>query len=253
MNRSYKLLTVAVLASAAFAGGCSDASPTAGPSLATTTTTSTDTFTYTVADGVSDADLADGMTISVIGNVRIVSFTVYPSTNATLSIDEHKIAFEPNAICDTLQSSYGTEYWSSPCPVAQYGVRVTATSWYTASGKPVIDFQPALRFNPDSRVTLYLKNKNASKDDKVLWVTPLGQLVDESLTDPTLATRTGGGYKYRRVKHFSGYTVSTSRTGSFSSDYLRRSVGPMQVGASLQPLSGHVVATGAARDAQLPQ
>ena len=43
---------------------------------------------------------------------------------------------------------------------------------------------------------------------------PDGSLVDETLSDPTLLTQVQGSSSvvYRRVKHFSGYMVATTRS-----------------------------------------
>ena len=231
MNRSRLLTVAATLAAAALAGACGDTAPTApaaAPSLGWKQTSNS-------------------------GSSKTVTFTVYPGLGSMVNIDEHRIVFEANAICDMQQSSYGPEYWDAACPLTTRPVKITATASHDAEGRPMVDFQPALRFHPSAKVTLYLRDKDVATDPdyRILWVGPDGALVDESLTDPSVATRTGpNGFKYRRVKHFSTYTVSTGR--SLYNDYLRGAGGLLDIDPT--PLgSGHVVATGAVGGSTLQQ
>jgi hypothetical protein len=201
--------------------GCADVAPTGAPSL---------------ASGSGSAGSGSA------------SFVVYAGSPATFVLGEHRLAFDKNAICDPTVSTYGPGEWDRPCVVAQTGVRITAT-WSTDDrGHPVIDFQPALRFSPESNVTLWLMDKDASEDAryKIFWVDPRGALVDESIADSSVATHLGSnGYMFRRVKHFSGYTLSTGVLGreGEAEMYLRRTGGGRL--AKPAPLkSGHLVATG---------
>jgi hypothetical protein len=76
----------------------------------------------------------------------------------------------------------------------------------------VITFSPDLRFVPGKVNTIWLLDRTAASLQKgVLVWCPTGTLtcVDESQADPSLVTRyTADGYAYRRLKHFSGYTVT---------------------------------------------
>jgi len=229
MNRSRSLALIATLA--VVASACSDASPTspaAAPSLGWKSTS---------------------ISGSGPGSIKTVTFTVYPAWGALVNIDEHRIHFQPYAICDMSRSSYGPEYWDAPCPLATRGVRITARAWHDSDGRPMVDFEPALRFNPNAQVTLYLRERSDASEPqaKIFYVSPDGTLVDESLTDASLVTRTApNGFKYRRVKHFSGYLLSTGRLrldeGGYG-EYLR---GDRVTDLELPQLnSGHVIATGA--------
>lgn len=153
------------------------------------------------------------LSIAPLG-ANVTTFVVQPGSPSTFVIGDHKIRFDANAICDPLRSSYGPTEWDRPCVVAPAGVAITATWWKDANGRPQIDFQPALRFNPASNVTLWMMDREASLDAaaQILWIAPNGKRVDEAVADPTVATQVGSnGFMFRRIKHFSGYTVSTGR------------------------------------------
>lgn len=179
------------------------------------------------------------------------AFTVYAATPSTFVLGEHKIKFDANAVCDPATSGYGALAWDQPCAPAA-ATRITATWWTDERGHPRIDFQPALRFNPAARVVLALMDKQAAGDStyRIVWVDEQGALVDEAAQDTSVATHLAtSGYLYRRVKHFSGYTVSTGRLDASAELWLDRGTSPIAVPEPLQ--SGHVVATG--RTEQDPQ
>ena len=152
----------------------------------------------------------------------ITSFMVHPGRATSQLLGEHRIKFDADAICDPRTSTYGPGEWDAPCEVARSPVRVTATTWRDANGRPRVDFEPALRFHPDANVTLYLMDREASADTAnatIYWVDPLGNLVDESLTDPSVATYVGpNGFLFRRLKHFSGYVIVIGRESYESSE-----------------------------------
>jgi hypothetical protein len=251
MPLSRNLAALAAAVGAALSGACGDPPTTAPPTLST----------YDLASDLADDSARGQAPTSGRGganrNTHTVTFTVYPDSGATIAVDAHRIEFGPQAICDPARSSYGPAVWDAPCDVANRGVRITATSYVDAQGRPAVDFEPALRFNPASRVTLFLLHPPSAGDPRfqILWRSPNGTLVDESAVDPSLATRSGAfGYKYRRIKHFSGYTVSTSRASYLGVEtYLRSGSGPAHLGGPPGLGSGHVVATGALPRAPLDQ
>ncbi len=147
-------------------------------------------------------------------------FTVDPSKNETfVYMGEHKIVFPAYSICDPATSSYGPSEWDAPCEPLTQPLTIRADTM-TVNGHPHIRFSPDLRFVPsaDSKhwVMLYLKDKAAADPSaagslSIVWAAPDGTFVDETLSDPTLATQVQGSSSlvYRRVKHFSGYLVLT--------------------------------------------
>jgi hypothetical protein len=178
------------------------------------------------------------------------SFIVYPSQQSTFVLGDHRIRFSENAVCDPARSTYGAGEWDRQCEVALGGVRITARWWTDDRGHPRIDFQPSLRFNPASNVTLWLMDKDASEDPryKMFWVDPSGALVDESVADTSVATHVANsGHMYRRVKHFSGYTLSTGRLGLGLEVELSLDRNGARPTPPEAPKSGHLVASGRAR------
>ena len=146
-------------------------------------------------------------------------FTVDPTKNETfVYMGEHKIVFPANSICDPATSSYGPTEWDMPCQPLSTPITVYADTM-TLNGHPHLRFSPDLRFvpsaDPKNWVMLYMKDPSASDpllapSLQILWEAPDGSLIDERLSDPTLATQVQGSSSvvYRRVKHFSGYLVA---------------------------------------------
>lgn len=122
------------------------------------------------------------------------------------------VNFPARAVCST-SSSYGPGTWDSPCALSDTAVTITVYSWLDANGHPTVVFKPSLRFAPKQTVTLTLEDTTASPSNvpPILWCDNSLKCIDESLTDASAksAYTTYGGisYVYRRVKHFSGYTL----------------------------------------------
>ena len=168
-------------------------------------------------------DLLDAVGQSVSGITLDTSTTVIvvdPFATATYQIaGGHRLWIKDGGICD-LTSTYGVGFWDDACIPATLPVTITATSWTDALGRPHVDFWPNLRFVPlDSKrasAELYLKAKDAVTDSTAsILYCDNGRCVDESLVDASLATMRDRqqGFLYRRIKHFSGYQVSTGREG----------------------------------------
>jgi len=155
---------------------------------------------------------------SIIVNLRVTP------TGGWYAIGKSGVYFPPNSICDPATTSYGPAEWDKPCKPATKDVYITARTSNTGT-RNWVNFSPDLRFVPNSDpekwVYLYMYSadvKRAPKEDRpmlqeryrIFWV-PTGETVgiDESLTDPTVATQFQwkAGWIYRRVKHFSGYQV----------------------------------------------
>lgn len=137
----------------------------------------------------------------------------------------YTIVFPTNAVCDQ-SSSYGTDQWDQPCTLSSKGIKVHATVSMSSTGL-YVDFSPSLRFVPTATVilytdvyaqtivansALYAANPAAARAYAMYWVpTFLGATVPDYLTDPTAVTHVNitTGRVWRRVKHFSGYSVTT--------------------------------------------
>lgn len=138
----------------------------------------------------------------------------------------HAVYFPPSSICDPATSGYGVAMWDAPCQPAKGKVTIHARAGLSPNGRGWIVFDEDLRFvpssDPDKWVRLYMYSNElrgrrpvdaALKERayQISWVPmPGAEPVDESLADPTLATRVlwGTGLATRRVKHFSGYQVT---------------------------------------------
>lgn len=146
----------------------------------------------------------------------------------------YTIVFPTNAVCD-LNSTYGTDQWDQPCTLATKSIKVHATVSVTSTGLAV-DFSPSLRFSPSATVILYTDtyaatikansayfsaNHAALRPFAMYWApTFLGATVPDYLTDPTAVTHVNltTGRIWRRVKHFSGYSLSTGQACNPSPD-----------------------------------
>lgn len=181
------------------------------------------------------------------GDTTVVTFSVSPSRDGIYPIGRHWIFFEEDAICDPARSTYGQGYWNHSCRSSSSAILVTAKVYADAEGRPVVSFDQHLRFNPRKRVILHMTVDIAGvSEPKILWFRDASQLpVDESAQDAAMVTRQGDQLlTYRRIKHFSGYTVSTGRLlpGVEAEVGVRRTF-PFLGGSQLN--SGHLVATGA--------
>lgn len=155
------------------------------------------------------------------GDTTIASFTVTPLRGGKYAVGPHRITFPAFSICDPETSGYGPETWDLPCTPTFRNTRITAKAWTTPSGRPQIEFSPALRFVPSgwpqNWVMLEFRDREAADETlaamvKVLWIPAPGATpVDEAAADPTLraSVNAASGTVTRRLEHFSGYIVST--------------------------------------------
>lgn len=186
-----------------------------------------------------------------------VSFQVGPA-GGVFPLGRHWIAFPANSVCDMSQSSYGEAHWNQLCPIASEPVTINALVFADTSGHPHVEFAEHLRFDPTKQVILHMsfdyREGDAAPD--LLWrKQQSAQAIDEGDVDPAMVTREGDQWMvYRRVKHFSGYTLSTGflqvRLGDDADggdEDLGIDLG-FRKGASIPTPgslnSGHVVATG---------
>ncbi len=175
--------------------------------------TSSPTGTSTTTPTTTTTSSATGA-----GSTSAVTLTITPTTTATFTINAHRVRIVAGSICDPATSGYGPGLWDAPCTPASKTVTVKATAAVGADGHPVVTFSPDLRFVPGKVNTIWLLDRDAaSQQAGVLAWCPTGgtACVDEGATDPSLVTRfTADGFAYRRLKHFSGYTVTANRSAA---------------------------------------
>ena len=160
------------------------------------------------------------------------SVTLDPSVANRLVMGANRLEIPASAICAVGASSYGPTFWNAPCAPETRAVTLTIVVNSTSAEGTSIDFSPALRFEPASKVMLTLSAPSVSVKDAQDWVilycpsetsTTSGQgsggsgggkegnkCVNESLTDKDLQTQINYDLKqlFRRIKHFSRYAVA---------------------------------------------
>ena len=150
--------------------------------------------------------------IGVADGTYAVTFD--PSHDQSFSLGPNHLDIPANAVCNLVTSGYGQAYWNHGCSPQTLPVTLTVVIKNAASSNPSVNFYPAMRFNPDKNVRLFMYAPNVSPTDAKNWLMfycpDLGKCVDESLTDSALTTYIdySNNVLFRRVKHFSGYTVA---------------------------------------------
>ena len=165
---------------------------------------------------------------SFFGGPRSTTFTV-TAAGGSFDVGLFTVNFPANSVCDPNVSSYGPGTWDSGCTTLGDGQSVTvkATYGFTLAGGPVVDFSPALRFNPKTTVTIstdayalvltYFRNYWLSNPDALrffgMYYTPdFGATgLTDAGRDASLVTHINltTGLVWRRIKHFSGYNISS--------------------------------------------
>jgi hypothetical protein len=162
--------------------------------------------------------------------------TFNPQRDQVFSLGPNRLEIPANAVCALGTSSYGAAFWNAPCTPETSPVQLTVTVRNASSDHPSVDFNPAMRFNPQTNVQLYIYVPNVSQTDAKNWVITYcpnsgsgsgslstsnsgsgsssgssGQCVNEALTDPDLRTFVDydANVLFRRLKHFSRYQVDS--------------------------------------------
>lgn len=150
-----------------------------------------------------------------------VEFTVTPN-GGTFVLGNHAIVFPARSICDPSVSSYGSDTWDDSCVALKGALRIHAKI-RTAKLGTWVDFSPSLRFVPskDSRQWVYMYMYSPSvigasdiSTFSILWTPAIGANgVNDAAGDETLRTYVDAktGLTMRRIKHFSGYYLSSGR------------------------------------------
>jgi len=167
---------------------------------------------------------------------RTTTFTL-TSAGGTYRIgDFYTLKVPANGVC-SLSSSYGPGTWDSPCTTLGDGETITVTATYgiTQNG-PSVDFSPALRFSPSVQTTLatslysnvltsaanyFASHPSSLRFFGMYYEASLGSsLVPDAALDPSLVTHVNlsTGIVWRRVKHFSGYSVTSGQSCDPSPD-----------------------------------
>ena len=139
---------------------------------------------------------------------------VDPTIDQQFNLGPNYLSLPANSICNLVTSGYGAAFWNSECTPATTPLTLTVVIRNASSANPSLDFAPAMRFNPAKSVQLYIYAPKVTPSDAKNWLMKYcpdgGSCFDESLTDPSLSTNIdyANNVLFRRVKHFSGYTVA---------------------------------------------
>jgi hypothetical protein len=140
--------------------------------------------------------------------------TVDPTRDQSFNFGPNHLDIPADGICSLGKSGYGPKFWDSRCTPERSPVELTVIIKNASSAHPSMDFFPAMRFNPKKSVQLYMYAPRVSSEDAKNWqmfyCPDRGGCFDESLTDASLVTHIdySNNVLFRRVKHFSGYTVA---------------------------------------------
>jgi hypothetical protein len=182
----------------------------------------------------TDRDLAPDARPSLNYGSDPVVFSGFRSTTFRLTSaggkfaigDLFKLNVPADAVCEI--RTYNT--WNTWCNPLDWGESILVTATYGFSnGVPVVDFSPDLRFAGNKTVTLstdfysnilttharyFEDNKSALRGFAINYTSDLGGTTTiDAAHDSTLITHVNlrYGIVWRRVKHFSGYSVATGR------------------------------------------
>ncbi len=145
------------------------------------------------------------------GDTAVATVTFDPKVDNQLALGRQGgVQLLAHSVCNPATSGYGPTLWDAPCVPATAPITLTVKVWRGTNGRAVATFAPDLRFAPALTNWLWIAASGvpAHKDGVIGWCpTTGGTCIDESNTDWSLGTGTLKGTLYRRIKHFSGYTV----------------------------------------------
>ena len=135
------LLTTVATASLLLAGCAGDATSPSQVQPKTVSALKTSPFVPTDAQRAL-VGVADGT----------YSFTIDPSQPQSLALGASHLDIPANAVCNLATSSYGVGTWNDACDLQTEPFTITAVVKNAATDHPSVEFQPALRFDPQSNV-----------------------------------------------------------------------------------------------------
>jgi hypothetical protein len=208
------------------------------------------TLTAMLAAGCSDSTVAPkapsmvdstipggGATAALTGTDTLrFTFVIDPSRTTYYYLGAgNSITFPAGSLCDPSRSTYGMGQWDRWCPVATSPVTIYTKAWLDRYGQPHIDFDKHVRFvpteDPAGWVMLTLSDYGTGINPwtNISYCATEYQTscIDEAAMDPSLATVTNPftGKAMRRIKHFSGYSLTSGREEEQESAFSKAAVG----------------------------
>jgi hypothetical protein len=151
--------------------------------------------------------------IGVVDGTYALTFD--PTREQSFALGPNHLDIPANSVCNLFTSGYGANYWDRGCSPQQLPVTMTVIIKGAATDHPQMDFFPAMRFNPNKNVQLFMYVPNATQASAANWTMkycPTGSsvCVDESISDADLQSYVDkrANVVFRRIKHFSGYVVA---------------------------------------------
>ena len=142
------------------------------------------------------------------------TITFNPAVSQVFALGPNRLEMPANSVCQFGTSGYGPAYWNRACTPESKPVTLTVVVKNAATDNPEVDFRPAMRFNPQTKVQLFFYVPNVSREAArnwtILYCANIGSTcVNEALTDASLTTYVdySTNVLFRRVKHFSGFRV----------------------------------------------
>src|SRR5678815_2179403 len=90
------------------------------------------------------------------------SVVLDPSVANSIVMGANTLEIPAASICAIGSSGYGPTFWDAPCEPELGPVQLTLTIESASESGAAIDFSPALRFNPGSKVVLTLSAPSVS-------------------------------------------------------------------------------------------
>jgi hypothetical protein len=175
------------------------------------------------AAGTSDVTLPGGGASAALTGTDTIRFTfrIDPARSITYQLGAgNTITFPAHSLC-ALNSTYGGGQWDKPCELATSPVTIYTKAWLDRYGYAHVDFDKHIRFVPTSNpagwviLSLYDYGAMTTPWTKINYCpsSQASSCIDESITDPSVATVKDPvtGKLIRRVKHFSGYSLTSGR------------------------------------------
>ncbi|MEX2180159.1 MAG: hypothetical protein WD801_15695 [Gemmatimonadaceae bacterium] len=138
-----------------------------------------------------------------------------PAAGGDVVVGPYTLHLEPDAVC-ALNSGYGKRFWDAPCTPLGADFVLDAHI-FVDKGHVYVDFDAEIRFNPESRVTIYYAVPDFQLTSRKINYWTLSKndrtTVNEAKSDATLRTfyNRQTGIAFRRIKHFSGYVITSGR------------------------------------------
>jgi hypothetical protein len=100
----------------------------------------------------------------------VYGVTFDPTTDNTIVIGPNRLVMPANSVCNLTTSGYGETFWNQSCAPETRPVTLTVTVSGSGGEQASIDFQPALRFNPLTNVSLSFFVPQVSRTDAKEWL-----------------------------------------------------------------------------------